>query len=551
MSEFWNNFLSTSFIPHGHCYLWKPGLVWLHVASDLIIALAYYSIPLTLFYFVKRRQDLPFNSIFLLFGAFIVACGTTHVMEVWTLWHPVYWLSGTLKAATAFISFFTAMQMIPIVPRALALPSPAQLQQANRELQTEITERLSVEAELKKYQTQLERLVAERTVQLADSNRQMQDLLVREQAARSEAEAIYATAPIGLCILDRDLRYVRINDYLAAINGLAAADHMGRTVKEVLPELAEVQASVFQKVIQSGVPILNQEVHGTLPHQPTVERDWLVSYYPLKDKQGKVQGINLTAQEITDRKLSEQALQERAEEQERLNSALAQTTASLQERNQELDQFAYVVSHDLKAPLRAIASLSEWIEDDLAGQIPEENRQQLRLMRNRVQRMESLINGLLAYSRAGRVEVESSWVNVKLLLGEVVDSLAPPPAFTIEIAPDLPVLMTKRLLLSQVFSNLISNAIKHHDRSDGTLRIAAQDQDSFYEFSITDDGPGIEPQYYEKIFAIFQTLQARDKQENTGIGLSIVKKIVEAEGGSIGLESQIGQGTTFRFTWPK
>jgi hypothetical protein len=112
------------FIPHGHCYLWKPGLVWLHLTSDLLIAIAYYSIPVTLVYFVRKRRDLPFNWIFLLFSGFIVACGTTHIMDVWTLWHPTYWLAGILKALTMVISVCTAVLLVSLVPKALALPSP-------------------------------------------------------------------------------------------------------------------------------------------------------------------------------------------------------------------------------------------------------------------------------------------------------------------------------------------------------------------------------------------------------------------------------------------
>lgn len=105
MLEFFKNlFLTRQFIPHGHCYLWKPGLVWLHVASDLLMALAYYSIPLMLVYFVWKRRDLPFDWMFLMFGTFIVACGTTHLMEIWTLWHPTYWLSGFIKVIAAFAS---------------------------------------------------------------------------------------------------------------------------------------------------------------------------------------------------------------------------------------------------------------------------------------------------------------------------------------------------------------------------------------------------------------------------------------------------------------
>ncbi|BAZ39202.1 multi-sensor hybrid histidine kinase [Calothrix sp. NIES-4101] len=173
--EFWINFFRTEpFIPHGHCYLWQTNLVWLHILSDSLIALAYYSIPISLFYFVRKRQDLPFNWIFLLFAGFIIACGTTHIMEVWTLWHPIYWVSGTLKAMTAIISVFTAIELFPLIPQALALPSPAQLEQANLQLQAQIGEKLKAEAQLRIYQNQLEKLVAERTNELTQANDQLQ-----------------------------------------------------------------------------------------------------------------------------------------------------------------------------------------------------------------------------------------------------------------------------------------------------------------------------------------------------------------------------------------
>ena len=244
-------------------------------------------------------------------------------------------------------------------------------------------------------------------------------------------------------------------------------------------------------------------------------------------------------------------IKQRTEELTRLTTILAQTTGLLQKRNQELDQFAYVASHDLKAPLRAIASLSEWMEEDLAEQLPAENLHQMKLLRGRVHRLEGLINGLLEYSRVGRMETASEIVDVQALLDSIIDLLAPPPAFTINIEPGMPTFIAKRSPLQQVFSNLISNAIKHHNRLDGHIKISVKDQGKYYQFAVSDDGSGIAPEYHEKVFVIFQTLEARDKKENTGIGLAIVKKIVEAEGGIITLESQVGAGCTFRFTWLK
>ncbi|MBD2612372.1 MAG: ATP-binding protein [Nostoc sp. ZfuVER08] len=143
-------FNSDGFIPHGHCYLWKTGLVWLHIISDATIAFAYYSIPFLLIYFISKRQDVPFNGVFVLFGAFIIACGTGHLMDIWTLWHPDYWISGSLKAVTAIISIYTAFALISLMPQALMLPSPAQLEAINRALSTEIVERKRIEKELRK-----------------------------------------------------------------------------------------------------------------------------------------------------------------------------------------------------------------------------------------------------------------------------------------------------------------------------------------------------------------------------------------------------------------
>jgi PAS domain S-box-containing protein len=255
--------------------------------------------------------------------------------------------------------------------------------------------------------------------------------------------------------------------------------------------------------------------------------------------------------DINDRKASEQALKARAEELTYLTTVLTQTNAALEKRNQELDQFAYVASHDLKAPLRAIANLSQWIEEDISDTLNEENRHQMNLLRGRVHRLEALIDGLLQYSRVGRVNTIAEPVDVNAVIVEVLNLLAPPPEFTVTVEPGMPTLVTQRLPLFQVFSNLISNAIKHHDRPDGQVTVSVEDQGQFYEFAVADDGPGIAPQYHEKVFGIFQTLEARDKVENTGVGLAIVKKIVEGQGGSIRLESQEGQGATFRFTWPK
>ena len=255
--------------------------------------------------------------------------------------------------------------------------------------------------------------------------------------------------------------------------------------------------------------------------------------------------------DISARTQAAATLEARAIEMAELNNSLIASNLSLSHSNRELDQFAYITSHDLKAPLRAVASLSEWIEEDLDAHISPETRSQMHLLRRRVYRMQALLNSLLEYSRVGRVNTPVTTVDVQRLVTKIIDALAPPDTFTIKITTSLPTLIARKQPLEQVFSHLIDNAIRHHPTKIGIIEISAKDLGDRYEFAIADDGDGIEPQYQKRIYTIFQTLKARDLQENIGAGLAIVKKIVTAEGGTIELQSLAGKGAIFRFTWLK
>ncbi len=223
---------------------------------------------------------------------------------------------------------------------------------------------------------------------------------------------------------------------------------------------------------------------------------------------------------------------------------------ALEVSNKELDQFAYVASHDLKAPLRGIANLSQWIEEDLGDRVTDEAREHLTLLRGRVQRMEGLIDGILQYSRTDRAQEPPESIDVGEVLTDVIELIAPPEGADIQVAEDMPVLFTERLPLQQVFMNLIGNALKYARRPDVLVEVTVDEQRDFHEFAVTDNGPGIAPEYHERIFGIFQVLEARDSVEGTGIGLSLVKKIVENRGGEIRVESDLGKGSSFKFTWP-
>lgn len=223
----------------------------------------------------------------------------------------------------------------------------------------------------------------------------------------------------------------------------------------------------------------------------------------------------------------------------------------LKKVKEEFFQFTYIISHDLKAPLRAISNLSEWIEEDIGLTVSEETSNHLRLLRQRVKRLEYLIDGILQYSRIGRIKTPVEVVDTYKLVNKIIALLAPPPTLSIYVQPDMPKIETEYLRLEQVFLNLIKNAIEFHNSSNGHIEILVSEIGDFYEFTVKDDGPGIAPEYHEKIFGIFQSLVLSNQPDSIGMGLVLVKKIVEEYGGSVKLESNVGQGAAFRFTWPK
>ncbi len=263
---------------------------------------------------------------------------------------------------------------------------------------------------------------------------------------------------------------------------------------------------------------------------------------PVTDADGRVARWFGSSTDIQADKETEAELAER----------VAEATAELARSNAELDQFAYVASHDLKAPLRAIDSLAAWIEDDAAGLLPPESARHLALLRGRAARMEGLLDSLLAYSRAGRRDAGAEPLDVAAVVADAVALVAPPEGVTVRVDGALPGVTAARAPLSLVFRNLIGNAIKHHDRPDGAVTVSGSvgEDGAFATFTVADDGPGIAPEYHERVFGLFQTLRPRDEVEGSGMGLAIVQKTVEGQGGRIWLEPGAGRGATFHFTWP-
>ncbi|MEJ7779282.1 MAG: ATP-binding protein [Daejeonella sp.] len=232
-----------------------------------------------------------------------------------------------------------------------------------------------------------------------------------------------------------------------------------------------------------------------------------------------------------------------------MSDNLKNNIKQLENRNTELNQFASVVSHDLKAPLRGIHNVVSWIEEDLGNSLTAELRNYLDIIPERIARMENLINGLLEYARISRDKPLKETVNLQESVELIINSIVP-RGFDV-IVKDLPVISTQKIRIEQVFSNLISNAVKYSKNDRGKIQITCKEYPNFYAFRVDDNGIGIDPQYHEKIFVIFQTLREQNSAESTGIGLSIVKKILEEQNSTVKVESTLGNGSAFIFNWPK
>lgn len=333
-----------------------------------------------------------------------------------------------------------------------------------------------------------------------------------------------------------------VSDYNAACEemfGYRPDEVIGENIKMLMPEPDHTKhddyIAHYYKTGERKIIGIGREVEGKRKDGSTFPIDLSVSEVLLKDRR-LFTGI---IRDITERKEAE-------EEKEELIEKLSLS-------NKELDEFAYVASHDLKAPLRVIDNASRWLEEDLGERLDEESRENMELLRGRVSRMEKLLDDLLEYSRIGRKmnqdydEISSG----KDLMNDITLLLAAPEGFSVQFDPEFLSMHFNRMPLKQILLNLINNALKHHDKETGKIEVKVKDRGDHYRFSVADDGPGIAPEFQEKVFKMFQTLKPRDKVEGSGMGLAMVKKHIEHFGQTITLESEEGKGCVFHFTWPK
>ena len=388
------------------------------------------------------------------------------------------------------------------------------------------------------------RLGAAMTVRDITDQRRLQRQIEHE---RMRLQQILMEAPAAISVTEGPDHVVVMQNAVSR-QMVGGRDLVGRRARDVFPEIESTGLLDLQDgVYRSGEPFVGREVHVAFDRDGDGQLEdgyFNFVYQPLYDERRAVYGILTHAVEVTDQVTARQQVEQKAEE-------LARLTQELERSNRELDQFAYVASHDLKAPLRGIANLTQWMEEDLGDRVTGESREHMHLLKGRVNRMEALIDGILAYSRAGRAREKPETIDVGKLIAESIELLAPPAETRIVVGADMPTIQSERVPLQQVFMNLIGNAIKYNQRPGARVEITAQGLDGWFQFSVADNGPGIAPQYRERIWQIFQTLAARDKVEGTGIGLSVVRKIVEARGGRTWLDSEVGRGSTFHFTWPQ
>ena len=317
--------------------------------------------------------------------------------------------------------------------------------------------------------------------------------------------------------------------------GFTAPEVLGKHISVIVPpDRMEELDELVGRVLKNKETVYRETVRR---HKEGYRIDIALSLSPILDREETVVGIAAIGRDIRERKKAEQEIRQQKED--------------LQAINRELRDFAHTISHDLKAPLRAVSHLSEWIYEDYIDKLDEGGKQNLIKLKNNVTRMSDLIDGVLNYSSIGRRMEKKEPVDLNALLKDTISILYVPEHIAIDIADNLPVVFGSRVQLGQVFQNLLNNAVQNIDKADGEIRVRCMRDNGEWRFSIQDNGRGIEPAYFDKIFQPFQTLTPRDGVKSTGIGLSIVRRIIEIHGGKIWLESDPGEGTTFYFTLPR
>jgi two-component system, LuxR family, sensor kinase FixL len=531
------------FMPHGNCYLWTPSLIGLHVVSDSLIALSYLSIPVTLVHFTRKRQDIPFSWMFLCFGAFIVACGGTHLMEIWTIWFPSYWLAGALKAVTASVSVATAILLIRVVPLALALPGTQWLIEINQKLTGEIQQRAQGEARFRHASEDLEQRVAERTAALLATNQSLRESELRNRT-------LVEHAPEAIVVLDLDQgRFIDLNVNAERLFGLGREDLLRIGPVEVSPPFqpdgrpsSEAAAAELQKALRNETPRF-EWIHRNAKGK---EIPCEISLVRLP-----ASGRNLVRGSVVDISERKQAQEEIYKLNAELELRVKERTAQLEAANRDLESFTYSVSHDLRAPLRHMDGFSRILVEEYGPQLPCGAMQHLERVRTATLQMGHLVDDLLNLARVGRGSLKIATTDLNELLAETILSLEAESRGRVVDwrVGHLSGTQCDPGLMRQVFFNLLSNALKFtRHREQAVIEIGEDLVKGAPVIFVRDNGVGFDMKYADKLFQVFQRLHGDEVFEGTGVGLAIVYRILQKHGGAIRAEASPQNGATFFFT---
>lgn len=516
---FLTNLFSTDFVPRAQCVGDRGEIVWLHVISDGTIALAYYSIPLALAYFVHKRKDVAFGWMFKLFAAFILACGTTHVLGILAFWYPMYRLDGLVKAGTGGLSILTAVALWPLIPKALAIPLPADLQRVNRQLEEEIVVRREAEARLQEAHHGLEAAVAARTAELASVNRALSSTV-------AELESVYKGAPVGLCLIDKERRVLRLNERLGVMLGSNPSAERGRALTSVCPSVARVVDAML--TLDPAMPI-DPVVRVPAPLNHGAESVWLVAVQPVRDAANETSGACVAVKDIT----------ERAKLQEQVHQI---------QKMEAVGQLASGIAHDINNTLTAIygyLSLALVALDKDHRATP-----YLEKIAIAAEQASQTTKTLLTFARPAPPRHEP--VELAPIVQQAMSMARGLMSATIETVIDLRAgegiwVQADSTQLQQVFLNLAINA-RDAMPEGGRLSVTLTRDGDGARVVVADTGKGMTPEIQARIFEPFFTTKSRG--EGTGLGLAVVQGIIRSHNGRISVTSTPGTGTAFVFDLP-
>lgn len=552
MNDFLSKIFSSDFMGHGYCYLWKPEIVWLHVISDALIAIAYYSIPLAIAYFVRKRRDLPFNWMFLMFGAFILGCGSTHLMEVWTIWHGTYRLAGIIKAITAGLSVSTAIALVPLVPRALSLPSPESLRTAMADLEKEIRIRQKAEEEIRRLNQDLEHRVAMRTMQLEAANAGLEMEVFERRRAEERFRLAVESAPNAMVMVNSKGVIVMANALTEVWFGYSRDELIGRDVEVLVPDRfrrAHVRhRSSFFDAARARSMGAGRDLFGLRKNGSEFPVE--IGINPIETSHGTY--VLSAIVDITERR--------RAEEERKKLEAQVQHVQKLE----SLGVLAGGIAHDFNNLLVSILGNAGLALMELAPEAPA--RGTVEKIEAAALRTAELTKQLLAYSGKGRFQIQP--INLSVMVEEMLHllgvSISKKAHLRTRLAENLPSVEADVAQIQQVVMNLITNASEALGDRTGDIVVCTgtvnadraylsesvldeQLPEGVYVFlEVSDTGCGMDKETQKKIFDPFFTT----KFAGRGLGLAAVLGIIRGHGGSIKIYSEPGSGTAFKVLLP-